>query len=105
MLTKAQPECDLSLKANKLIGLVLIYTSSSKLSKNFSQTHGHAKKRPPKLGYSEFSLLCARGVRFINQPEGSSEETAIRKVREKGKGGKLLKKLWCCVGGEYYNII
>ena len=21
------------------------------------------------------------------------------------KGGKFLKKLWCCVGGEYYKII
>ena len=21
------------------------------------------------------------------------------------KGGKFLKKLWCCVGGEYYKMI
>ena len=21
------------------------------------------------------------------------------------KGGKFLKKLWCCIGGEYYKII
>ena len=22
---------------------------------------------------------------------------------QKNKGGKFLKKLWCCVGGEYYT--
>ena len=26
------------------------------------------------------------------------------KVLYMPKGGKFLKKLWCCVGGEYYKI-
>ena len=24
---------------------------------------------------------------------------------ELNKGGKFLKKVWCCVGGEYYKIV
>ena len=23
----------------------------------------------------------------------------------KNKGGKFLKNLWCCIGGEYYKVI
>ena len=26
-------------------------------------------------------------------------------LKQMNKGGKFLKKLWCCVGGEYYKII
>ena len=25
-------------------------------------------------------------------------------MKSRDKGGKFLKKLWCCVGGEYYKI-
>ena len=43
-------------------------------------------------------------TKFLRKSPGLFNElTKVLSIMN--KGGKFLKKLWCCVGGEYYKII
>ena len=91
--------------------LMMIFIFEVTVSLNFQNTS--PSKFPPDsllllrhvnkttLSQQLFYILCPTGAIL----QISTFLCTEKRINYLNKGGKFLKKLWCCIGGEYYKII